>query len=176
MAKVFQVRGFRELEQAMKEFPLKLQRRAVTRAVRQAALVVAAEVRREAPRKTGALRRAVSIRKVRYPDGVKFIIGIETGSVRNVRDGQNLVWRRVGSSLKARRRKATMREKRGEDPFYYRFQEAGFTAVGTHRGGPGRKIPGRAFLARSLQRTSASAIERMRVELSEQIDKITRAP
>jgi hypothetical protein len=90
---------------------------------------------------------------------VQYIVGVEHGRVRPIVEGRVTVKNRWGKLVT---RRASKREKRGDDPFYFRFQELGFRAVGTRRGGPGRKIPGRRFLTNALPLAKDRAITKMR--------------
>lgn len=168
MARLEGVTGLDALKRRMDDLPKKMQRRALGRGVRAAAVLVRNAARADAPVKTGAIRRNVQVKKVRYPDGVKYIIGVEHGKIVAASAGR-AVRKAKGGGVKVV--KANRRELRREDPFYYRFQELGFTAVGRRRGGAGRKVPGRHFLEQALTRNASRAVEIMRGEISTALDK-----
>ena len=168
MANLPNIRGLDELKRRMDEFPKKLQRRALGKGVRAAAVFVRNAARANAPEKTGALKRNIQVKKVRYPDGVRYIIGVEHGKIVKAADGRVV----RGSKRRGFRIvKANRRESAGEDPFYYRFQERGFTAVGRRRGGQGRKIPGKHFLKNALTHNASLLVDLMRDQIAITLDK-----
>ncbi len=173
--------GLKEVVDRMKDFPVKLQRRAARAAVLSAARVVAAQVRKDAPRLTGAIRKNVVAKsgRPRNATQTRAIIGVRHGKVKTrgstirLKDGGF----RVG--------KLTAYDKRGQDPFYYRFQELGFTAVGrrkaanraerkARKAGAGRQIPGKKFLTNALPKTASRALAVMRASFAKQIDRIAK--
>ena len=165
------VHGLPELRKVLEDMPAKVQRKILGKAVRDGAVIVRDIARASAPSASGALRRNVQVRKVRYADGVKYIIGVEVGTIVQATGGR--VVRRAGRH-KVKVVKASRREKRGENPFYYRFQELGFTAVGTHKGGSGRKIPGKHFLENSLNRNADRIVETIKTSISKQLDELVK--
>lgn len=188
--KAIEVRGLRELREAMKAFPDKLRTRLLNRAVAAGARVVAAEVRQRAPvRQTGkrsggvitapgALKRNVIGKRGsrRYQAGAdaRYIVGVRHGKA-------NLRTSRVING-KARKRNVTRYDQAGQNPFYYRFQEKGFTAVGRRpaRGRSGRlarrsagtKVPGKRFMRDGLIAAAPRALERMKAVLAADIARL----
>ena len=99
-------------------------------------------------------------------DKVIYIIGVEHGKTREVINGKVTYKNRWGKVVT---RRATKREKRGEDPFYWRFVELGFTAVGTKRDGSGHKVAGKRFLTQALPEASQEAIRAMQNAFNDSI-------
>lgn len=171
-----QVQGLAELRRALLEFPKKIQKRALDKAVFAGAQVVARQARAAAPVRTGAIRRNVVAKRGqrRYAPGADsyYIVGVRHGKTNT---------NPVGRS--GRRRTVTGYDRRGQDPFYWRFQEFGYTAVGgasalsgakKRRGvrPTGRYIPGRFFMTRAFRASAATAADRIRVVLTQEIAKL----
>lgn len=180
MVQQVEVTGFAELERAMRAFPGKLQRRALDSAVRAGAAVVVKAARAAAPVNTGALKRNLRSAK-RRPRRVSavYAVGVESGKVPQVAaDGLTV------SSKGQKRRRLTRREKRGDDPYYWKFQELGYTATGRRRlsrrkrhgdknlAAGGRQIQGKRFLTGALAKNYNQVIETMRVKLSQRIAQL----
>ena len=166
MAHRIGVDGLKELNESLKRFPIKLQKRALRRAVSAGASVVVKAQKATAPvlqefdrrRTAGALKRGVT--KQRRTRGVKiaalFAVGVASGKSD---DATN-------------------------DPFYKRFVESGYAAVGSRRvkglGRAGRKrtakrarqIPGHHFIERSIKTSGRQAVEVMRAKLRANIQKL----
>lgn len=71
------VKGFKELEAALKQLPPNLAKRALERAVRAGAGIIRAEARRRAPADDGDLRKAIVVRKDRHgPSSVNYKVGV----------------------------------------------------------------------------------------------------
>lgn len=182
MAERLQIEGLRELEAAMKGVAPKLQKRGIRQALGSAARVIRDAARVRAPERTGALKRNISavVGRINSAKGVQnAYVGVETGKVQAPNAAGKVEVRRNG---KIRLRAQTKREKRGEDPYYYRFQERGFTAVGRRkarsgaakrRGGSavGAKVPGKRFLTKALDGGATAAIERFRATLAAFVEK-----
>ena len=156
------VQGLPDLKRALGELPGKVERRAIRGAIRQGAdllrksAMALAPVRSEGTRSggvvqpPGSLRRNIQKKKLRQVRGrIAYIIGVETGKVITLKGTGKVA---VQSRGRLRTRKATKRERRGDDPFYYRFVELGFT----HRGGG--SVPARSFLKRALDRDGKRAV------------------
>jgi HK97 gp10 family phage protein len=155
------VQGVADLKRALGELPGKVERKAIRGAIRQGAellrksAVALAPIRTEGTRsggvvqRPGSLRRNIQKKKLRQKRGrVAYIIGVETGKVITLKGTGKVAFQSRG---RLRTRKATKRERRGDDPFYYRFVELGFT----HRGGGA--VPPRSFLKRALDRDDKRA-------------------
>ena len=175
--------GIEDLRKALLEFDDKVSRKAIRSATLAGAKVSAAAIAANAPvmskpnkytrkldprRVPGAIKRNVTT--VRRTRGVAiaslYAVGVENGHV-----GPTSVFGTVVGS-KGRARKATRREKRNEDPFYTKFVERGYTAVGSKRGGSGRKIPGRFFMENAHAASDSTAFEAMRKKLAANIQRL----
>lgn len=146
-----ELHGMKELLKAMQELPPKIAKKAVSKALRKGAAIIVQAARAEAPVNTGVLRRNIVARSGGIKKGIMHaVVGVEAGKIRT--SGR-----------------LTRREKRGEDPFYWKYQEIGFHAVGrrgakrreglagrTARRGAGRLIPGRRFLTHAFDRNAAA--------------------
>lgn len=182
MAERLQVKGLRELEAALKNFTPRLQKRGIRQALYAGAQVIRKAAAAKAPVRTGVLKRNVRavVRKINPRIGMQSAyVGVETGKVPEANAAGKVEFKRKG---KIKLRSLTKREKRGEDPYYYRFQELGFTAVGRRkarsgaakrRGGSatGTKVPGKRFLTNSLPQNASAAIEKFRATLAAFIDR-----
>ena len=166
------IEGLAELERKLKQFPTKLQRRAVTAAMRAGAREIVKEVKARAPVDSGALKRNVGTKRgsKRFDRGLagRQIVGVRHGKVRTTG-------------------KLTGYDKRGDDPFYYRFQEKGFTAVGRRKAASravravrrsglgvyyGRKIQGKQYLAKGLAAAEPRALMAVRNRLALEVERL----
>lgn len=166
MAKIA-VEGFAALEKRMREVPTKLQTKAVSKGLAAAARVVVRAAKASAPiGATGALRRNIAARrgKERGKPDLKLIrIGVLHGKVpvsivQTAKGARVQIRTRRGLKM----RKLTAREKRHEDPYYFRWQELGFHAVGRKRKGSGRLIEGRRFLTKAFDTHTSQILAALR--------------
>ena len=180
MVERIRIDGLEDVDRALKRLPLKLQGRAVHSAVNAGSQVFVKAARQAAPvlkkpdprRTSGALKR--NITKQRRTRGVRitslFAVGVEHGAIpKPDRNGNVLITR---GKRAGRTRKLTARERRNEDPYYWHFMESGYTAVGTRRGGPGRAIEGRGFIAGALTAKKSQATEKIRAKLARNIERL----
>lgn len=171
-----QVQGLAELRRALLNYPKKLQKKGLDKAVFAGARIVEAQAEKNAPVRTGALRRNIVSKRGqrRYaPNAASYyIVGVRHGKTNT---------NRVGRS--GRKRAVTAYDKRGEDPFYWRFQELGFTAVGRAKALSGAKkrrgvkatgtwIPPKRFMQKALTGAAPQALERVRAVLAQEIAKL----
>ena len=160
MPQQIQVRGLAELNRELKAFPAKLQKKAVRRAIAAGAKIVQKDAKANAPRNSGATRRAIATKSTpsrSQPNLVRSSVFVRTG----------------GNRTKATRG-------RNEDPYYWYFQEFGYRATG--RGAKtsglsradfrarGRKIAGKRFMRRALERNSGRILATFRSTLKREID------
>lgn len=163
MADTFDIEGFSELSKAMEKLPANLQKRALRPSVRAGANLMRDRARMGAPVRTGALKRNIKSeeRRDKFNRGrVQFSVGVEHGK-------KNL---------------SASRKKRGEDPYYWYFQEEGYHAVGRakskgRKGRAGRKqrsrfVRGKHFMRRAFDTTYTSAINLVRTSLARHINRI----
>lgn len=178
------VQGLAELERRLREFPTKLQRRALNAAMRAGAREVVAEVKGRAPVDTGALKRNVVTKRGRrqFDKGLagRQIIGVRHGKARTQ---ATKFTTRTG---KVRTTRLTAYDRRREDPFYFRFQELGYTAVGRRspanraerrsradgNASYGRFIPGKRFLRDGLAAAGPRALETIRQRLARELERL----
>lgn len=183
-----QVQGLAELRRALLTYPKKIQKRALDKAMAAGARVVAAEARKNAPVRSngkwsggqitpaGATRANIVAKRGqrRYAGGSDsyFIVGVRHGKTNTNPVGRD-----------GRKRTVTAYDKRGQDPFYWRFQEFGYTAVGRAKAlsgakkrrrvrPTGRYIPGKFFMTRALSASSGAALEKIRAVLEQEIAKL----
>lgn len=159
------VTGLEEVRRALRAVPDKLARRALRKAVRAGAAVVVQAAKAKAPVRTGALKRAIEQRpgrtsfsgpELRGNNGVRRIVGVAHGRVQESRiRGERYL------TGKGRTKRLTARQRRREDPWYFRFQEQGWIATG-RRGraarGQGRRVKGTPFLRPALKQTAQQVI------------------
>ena len=82
MASRIPVKGFKELNKELKNLPLKLRKKSLKRAVSAGARIVKKEAKRRAPKRTGVLRRSISIRSSRdksNKDSVRYSVFVKAG-------------------------------------------------------------------------------------------------
>lgn len=155
-----QIDGLKELDAALKAFPNRVQKRLLGGAVGKASQEIKKAVKREARARafnTGALFRNIKSKRGKRPRQtvVRYMVGVEHGKVRPV-DAAGTV-----SGRKGKRRRATRRERTGEDPYYYHFVE-----LGTQRG-----ISPARYMTEGIKRGAASARETLRKDLTKRIAK-----
>lgn len=156
------IEGLDALTRRLKQFPVTLQRRALGNAMRAGAREIAREVKARAPVDSGVLRRNIGTKRGRR----QFDRGLVQRQIIGVKHGRT--------------------NKRG-DPFYFRFQEKGYTAVGRRKAANratrlarrlgfgntgGRFIPGRKFLAGGLVTGEGAALNAIRTRLQRELDRL----
>lgn len=155
--------GLRELEKAMREFPPRLQRQWIGRAVSAGASVIrknVAGIARAEAFDSGALARNVRAKRGKRPrrSVVRYMIGVEHGKVRPITNG-------MVAGRRGKLRKASRREKAGEDPFYYGMVEVG------HKDRAGGQVPGVRYMTRGFAQAGAGAVEALRQSLAKSIER-----
>lgn len=179
------ITGLAELERKLKALPGKLQGRALGAAMRAGAREIQREIKARAPVDSGALRRnVVQKRGLRKFDGdlsQRQIIGVRHGRARVAPS------KFTTKSGKTITNKLTAYDRRGEDPFYFRFQELGYHAVGRRsaagrreRGNRkagnasyGRFVPGKHFMRDGLTAAGPRALVVIRTRLAAEIERLT---
>jgi len=160
MASRIPVKGFKELNKELKNLPLKLRKKSLKRAVSAGARIVKKEAKRRAPKRTGVLRRSISIRSSRdksNKDSVRYSVFVKAGKKRS-----------KGQIAK------------NQDAFYWYFQEFGYRAAGRKKTKQSkrqrnkslkgaRKIPAVRFLRKSLPAKSTKVISVVRETLKKEI-------
>lgn len=108
----YRVSGLRDLDEALKQFPAKLQRKYLARALRAGAKIIQQQAQANAPVKTGALRRNIVVRSApRNGAAGRVAVGIRAA-------------KKIGSRTTSTGKVRSVFDKRG-DAFYGRFVEGG---------------------------------------------------
>lgn len=142
MAEFVEVRGLRELSDALKALPKKLERRVLKAALMTGAREIANEAKLRVPFRTGAVRRNIRARPGRPDQGHNATVIV---SVRK------LTGRQI-SRLKAK-------GKRVDDPFHWRFVEFGTS-----------KMPARPFMRPAFESKKVSAAHSIKDALKRRIE------
>lgn len=164
MVDQIRVKGLKELSQELEQLPKKLQKTAIRRAVAAGAKIILQKAKSSAPRDSGALRRAIA----RYN--------------RNNRNEPNIT--RQSIFVRTNRKRTKGQVKRGENPYWWYFQEFGYNAIGrrkfTGRGrqsrdafrkSAGRFIPETKFMRKAFSTSSGRALVTFRRTLRTELDK-----
>ena len=150
----FQVKGLKELSKKLEKLPDNLRKKGVRRSIAAGMKLIQKQAKASAPRKSGALRRAIAA------------VPIRSKSKKNlIRTG--LFVRNGSARTKSARAK-------GDDPYYWYFIENGFRAVGRasrkNSKGKGRRVKGRHFMARAVNSKTGRAIVTIRKTLKKEIE------
>lgn len=177
------VEGLADLQARMRALPAKIQRRALNAAMRAGAREIVTEVKSRAPVDTGALKRNVVAKRGRrqFDKGLagRQIIGVRHGRARTAATTYTVKGKKFTNRV-------TAYDKRGQDPFYFRFQELGYTAVGRRKfasraergaraaGNPsyGRFIPGKRFMRDGLAAAGPRALVAIRTRLARELERL----
>jgi len=163
MAEVLRVEGLKDAKAALDALTKDIRRKVVRGALRDAARPFVQAARANAPVRTGLLRKR---------------IGTFTSKIKRGQNGE------VGVYVKPRASNAARRAKiKSADPFYYRFQEIGFHAVGRRKIRGGRRaraanlkesgarfIPGKMFIGRAFAAQQRRALEIFQSAVKKRID------
>ena len=161
MAEVLE--GLADTKRALEALTKDLRRKVVRGALRDAAKPIVKAARANAPVKTGLVQKRISV---------------ATSKIKRGQNGELGVYIRPSATRLARKTKLT-----SQDPYYYKFQEAGFHAVGRRKVGGGRKaraerikasgarfIPGKAFLGRAFETQQRAALDIFQAAIKKRID------
>ena len=118
MAELVSIEGLADAKAALESLSRDMRLKVVRGALRAAARPIVRQAKANAPVLTGLVRKR---------------IGTFSSKIKRGRDGELGVFIKPRSSAAARKAK-----NKALDPYYYRFQEAGFHAVGTRRVNGGR--------------------------------------
>lgn len=192
MADTFKIEGFAELSKELDRLPLKVQNKILKKSVKAGAVLMRDRARALAPKRTGATARAIKFESTTSrsrPGTISFAVGVETGKVQalTAKTGKVSIRDKKGNR---KLRRATARERRGEDPYYWKFQEFGYRATGRslhgkRKKGLGRKglakarargimVPGKHFMRNAFNTTYTSALNLVRNELARGINNYER--
>lgn len=178
------IEGLGDLKIAIEALKTDLRKRVVRGALRDAAKPMLNHARANAP----SLQRNA---RYRTPGLLKRSIKVFASRQFNGRDGTLGVYIAVRGNRKALRASGGRGAKNPNDPFYWWWQEFGFTAVGRRaiRGGQrnrslrraeriqqgsGRKIPGKHFLSNAFRFTSGIAVTIFQARIKTRIDEANR--
>jgi HK97 gp10 family phage protein len=149
------IKGLKELQNALNQLPLKIQGRPVRSAVNAAAKIVMDDARRRVPVETGQLRKAIyrgRSRSMSSKGREVYVVSVRKGKAKYANTAQNRRRNRVGKTYQTR----------GE-AYYWRFLEFG-TA----------KMPARPFLRPAFESQKQNAAMVMKQKLLEAIDKAAK--
>ena len=151
MAEIVSIEGLKDAKEAIEALTRDMRKKVVRGALRDAAKPIVQAARANAPVKTGLVRKR---------------LGVSASKLKRGKNGEVGVYIRPRATSLARKTK-----NRALDPFYYRFQEAGFHAVGSKRINGGRKnraarlkasgarfVPGKKFMGRAFESQQRSAL------------------
>lgn len=176
MAEIISIDGLEEVRRALVATPVELRKKVIYRLLRKAAQPMARAARSGAPRASKATRRVI-------PGLLQRSIGVRTSRIKQASRGEFGVFITATTPpgvkrLKRSARKSGVAGPNFGDPFYHRFQEAGFHAVGTRRVGGGKRaraervktsgaryIPGLQYLGRAYEAHRQSFVDTFRVDV-----------
>lgn len=179
MAEIIRVEGLDDLKTTLQGLPVHLRKKVMYKLLRKAAAPIIRMAKANAPVAKRATRRVIpgliknsirtAISKFKKPAAGEFGIFIKPFVPGKVK------------SLQRRARKAGNSVNFG-DPFYYKFVEFGFHAVGRKRIAGGRKrraatlarggytkVPGKAFLGRAFESGKTAALNLIRSDIAAEI-------
>lgn len=136
MAETIRIDGLEEVRRALVETPVELRKKVIYRLLRKAAQPMVRAARASAPRASKATRRVI-------PGLLQRSIGVRTSRIKQASRGEFGVFITATTPpgvkrLKRSARKSGVAGPNFGDPFYHRFQEGGFHAVGGLRVGGAR--------------------------------------
>lgn len=143
------LQGLDAIERVLAGLPAKIERKMVIKALMAGAEVIRRDIAQRVPRDTGVLARNIIRRRSRLRRNEVYV------GVRKLNKKQI-------AKLKARR-KPGARGPDPSDPFYWVFQEFGFTTR------DGRFIPGKRFMTQAFAAKGAAAVAAIEASLREQI-------
>ena len=148
------ITGLSDLEKRLLDFPDKIARNILARALSKGAAVIRDEARQIAPKDTGEMALDIMIKKARMERGstlLTFHVFVRTGKKSRLAGKKRNVQR---------------------DSFYWRFVEFGhMTRQGKDTVGPPRFVAARPFMRPAFETMKEQAVEAIRLSLAENIDK-----
>lgn len=157
MAEIITVNGLSDARRAIEALSKDLRNRVVRGALREAARPIVQQARATAPVRTGLVKRRITVSASRLRKKARGEIG---------------VYIRPRATALARRTKL-----RSQDPWYYKFQEAGFHATGRSKlknSRNARFIKGKAFLGSAFESRRQSALAIFQAAIKRRIDEANR--
>jgi len=165
MAEIMSVEGLADVRARLESLPVHLRKKVMYSVLRKAAAPMIKAAKANAPVAKKATRRVI-------PGLIKNTIRSAISKYRKPASGEFGIYIKplVPGKIKSLKRKAGNAVYFG-DPFYYKFQEFGFHAIGRKRIAGGRtrradtlarggytKVPGKAFLGRAFDSGKAAAL------------------
>ena len=160
----FDLIGWDDTKKAIEGLTKDMRLKVVRGALRQAARPIVNAARSKVPVRTGLVKKR---------------IGVSTSKIHSRKYGEVGVYIRPKATQLARKKKI-----RSQDPYYYKFIEAGFHAVGTRKIKGGRRnraerlkasgarfIPGVKFLGNAFEEKKMEALEIFRTAVKSRIEK-----
>lgn len=161
------IEGLRDAKAALEALSKDMRKKVVRGALREAARPIVRQARSNAPKLTGLMAKR---------------IGTFNSKIKRGQNGEIGVFIKPRISSKAKRLKLT-----NQDPYYYRWIEAGFHAVGSRRVRGGRNarvrnlkasgarfIPGKVFIGRAFDSKSKAALDVFQDAIKKRIDQANR--
>ena len=137
----FSITGLADLEKRLQDFPDKLARNVLRKAMASGAAVIRDEARRLAPKDTGEMARDIMIKRAKQTkgsNGFEYQVFVRTGKK---------------SRLAGKKRNVS------RDSFYWRFQEFGTS-----------KMPAHPFMRPAFDAKKEAAVEAIRDRLAAEIE------
>lgn len=164
------IKGRKELRRALEALPSKLRRRAIGKAGNKAATLIVKQAKANAPKDSGALKKNIIKKLWRSRFYAKvYAIGVAHGKVPVNIGGGFGVGRGRSRGGRISITKLDARERRGEDPYYFRWQELGWRHAKT-----GQSIPAERYLQRAIKQTQAKVISVYGAVIKIEIDKLSK--
>ena len=167
MAESVRIEGLDDAKRAIEALTKDMRLKVVRGALREAARPIVRQARANVPVLTGLIRKR---------------IGTFTSKIMRRQLGEVGVFIKPRISNKARRLKLN-----NQDPYYYRWVEAGYHAVGTRRVRGGREtrarnlkasgarfIPGKVFMGRAFATKQGEALSVFKDAIKKRIDQANR--
>lgn len=161
--------GLDEVRRALMDTPVELRKKVIYRLLRKAAQPMLRAARAGAPRASKASRRVI-------PGLLQRSIGIRVSKIKRPAAGEFGVFITATTPPGVKRIKRAARKVGGAgpnfgDPFYHKFQEAGFHAVGRRssasrlKASGARFIPGKKYLGSAYESHKMGFVETFRVDV-----------
>ncbi len=176
MVESVKMEGFEAVRKALIETPKHLRKKVMHTILRKAALPILRAAKANAPRATRATKRVI-------PGLLKKTLGITRSKIKKASRGEFGVFitaRKPGQVKRLGRlaRKSGAKGPNFGDPFYHRFQEGGFHAVGSRRVKGGKRnraanlkssgsrfIPGKKYLGGAFESQKQNAVNIIKADL-----------
>lgn len=180
MAKIIKVEGLGELKKTLQGLPIHLRKKVMYRLLRKAAAPMLRAVKANVPVAKKATPRVI-------PGLIKRMMRISVSKFKKPARGEFGIYIKpvVPGKIKSLKRAASRGGVRGPDfgdPYYYKFQEFGFLAVGRSKavGGmraraerqaswTGRRVPGKGFMWHAFESGKGTALNMITSDLAKEI-------